>query len=661
MLSVTSCSKKEQDQATPGATSIFNMKVPAGFLFETSKPLTITVKALTNRDEPVPGIRINILTDYPENGGQSIVSGITGSDGIFRLDYRVAALYDSLVVATPAIGFPSSQKTAIKKGILDLTLGGRHEPARFKSSGEFKSGSVVSNLYPMGTYNTLGVPSYLEPVNDLIDNSMLQDINATLPEYMSLLNSHPQYFNPSNETHLILNQAADVWVTFVSEGAGYKNVLGYYKYNVGSPPATAAAIDSIHIIFPNVSFLNSGGGLASGNRVHLGVFAPGTVIGWALFGNGFVNGNITTGLWGLYSDQQLNPEGTAALRKHAVLLNDIGREKFLLSFEDTRRDWNVDNDFNDAIFYVTANPITSVNTTNLPLPNYTRPDGDGDGISDGFDDYPTDPTRAFNNYYPVQNPFGSLIFEDMWPNQGDYDCNDMVLDYRFNQITDGMNRVVQIQATVVLKAMGASLRNGFGIQLPVNTSSVASVTGCSLSGNLINLNANGTEAGQSKATIIVFDNGFDIFPYPGQGVGVNTSEGAPYVPPVTKNIVITMASPIPLSQFGLPPYNPFLIINQERGREVHMINKPPTDLADPTIFGTGADNSNIALGRYYVTANNLPWVMDVVSPFDYPRENTVITDCFTKFIPWGESGGQIYYDWFVNKPGYRNTSNLYTH
>jgi hypothetical protein len=107
----------------------------------------------------------------------------------------------------------------------------------------------------------------------------------------------------------------------------------------------------------------------SGNRVHLGVFPPGTTIGWVLIADGYRNGTITAGNWTVYSDKYLNPEPIAEKRQHAVLCNDIGRGKFLLSFEDQRRDGYTDNDFNDAVFYVTANPIQGVQTTNIPLPN----------------------------------------------------------------------------------------------------------------------------------------------------------------------------------------------------------------------------------------------------------------------------------------------------
>lgn len=662
LLTFPSC-KKSGDPAPveSNATSFVTMNVSPGFMFENIRTVGLKISTLDNVDAPVPNVRVDVYSDYPENSGQLIMSGVTDASGIFSTDYNFPMIYDSVVVGTTAIGFVNYQKFKVASGSLVCTLGGKQSPAlKDGETGTFKSTNSI--FKPMGTYNSNGVPTYLTPTNDPIDAAMLNDINATLPEYVSAPVSHPQYFTANLERNLVLEDACDVWVTFVHEGAGYRNVLGYYKYNTNNPPATVSAIDTVHVIFPNVSFSGSGGGLASGNRVHLGVFAPGTEIAWVLIADGFRNGTITNGNWILYSDNNLNPEADPAKKQHAILLNDIGRGKFLLSFEDQRRDGSTDNDFNDAIFYVSANPIQSIVASNIPLPNYTQTDTDNDGIPNSFDDYPTDPLKAFNNYFPSKTTVGTLAFEDLWPGKGDYDFNDMVVDYNFNQITNGQNKVVQIKAKLILKAMGASYKNGFGIQLPIAPSLIASVTGTALYENLITLNSNGTESGQSKATIIAFDNGYKILPYPGApSLGVNTTPGATYVTPDTLNIVITLTTPTVLSAIGMPPYNPFMFVNRVRSHEIHLVNHPPTDLANMSLFGTSQDDSDPASGRYYVTKNNLSWVIDVAGPFEYPSEKSEVTQTYLKFIPWGESSGSVYYDWYQSKPAYRNTSKIYTH
>ncbi|MDZ7777488.1 MAG: LruC domain-containing protein [Bacteroidales bacterium] len=57
---------------------------------------------------------------------------------------------------------------------------------------------------------------------------------------------------------------------------------------------------------------------------------------------------------------------------------------------------------------------------------------------------------------------GTLAYEDLWPGKGDYDFNDLVIDYEF-EITKNNQEIVQdITATFTIKAFGASQHNGFG-------------------------------------------------------------------------------------------------------------------------------------------------------------------------------------------------------
>ena len=60
---------------------------------------------------------------------------------------------------------------------------------------------------------------------------------------------------------IVLKDNADVWVTFVGEGAGYKNVLGFYTYDAENPSDETPKPEDITIVFPNVSAKYSGGSL----------------------------------------------------------------------------------------------------------------------------------------------------------------------------------------------------------------------------------------------------------------------------------------------------------------------------------------------------------------------------------------------------------------
>lgn len=292
------------------------------------------------------------------------------------------------------------------------------------------------------------------------------------------------------------------------------------------------------------------------------------------------------------------------------------------------------------------------------------PDTDGDGAPDIIDDYPADPLRAFDNYYPAGGN-GTLAYEDLWPGQGDYDFNDLVIDYRFMTVTSATNHIVETFGTFIVKAFGASLENGFGFQLAnsnIADADITSVTGYDLQEGYIVLAANGIEEGQTIPTIIVYDNAFNILTHPGSGIGVNTSPGSPYVEPDTLNIFMQYnQGTYTLAELDIPNFNPFLIVDLNRSIEIHLPDYLPTDKADQSLYGTINDDSNPATGKYYKTVNNLPWAIHITEPFEYPIEKTDITAVYLKFKEWAESGGQLYQDWYRDEPGYRNSSLIYTH
>lgn len=307
------------------------------------------------------------------------------------------------------------------------------------------------------------------------------------------------------------------------------------------------------------------------------------------------------------------------------------------------------------------NSLCSQATINVTV--ISNGDMDSDGVPDNDDDYPNDPDRAFNNYYPSGGN-GTLAYEDLWPGKGDYDFNDLVIEYRFKTVTSSSNHIVETFATFIVKAFGASHRNGFGFQLAnnnIDAANITSVTGYDLQEGYINLEANGIEEGQSIPTIIVYDNAYNILVHPGPGIGVNADPSAPYVEPETLNIYISYSQgTYTLAELDIPNFNPFIIVNRNRNIEVHLPDYHPTDLADQSVFGTSHDDTNPANGKYYKTVNNLPWAINIPEPFEYPIEKTDITSVYLKFAAWAESSGQLYPDWYLDEVGYRDNALIYS-
>jgi LruC domain-containing protein len=518
-----------------------------------------------------------------------------------------------------------------------------------------------------GTYPaSLGRPKYLEATPDVIEPSLLNYVNASLPEGRALTTTHPEYLVSSVGSNIVITQTSDVWITFVSEGAGNLNTLAYYSYDTDDPPNSVSVgtalggIDKVTMIFPNSSAYLSGGGLISGDKVKLGRFEAGTTIALVLIQNGWTGSGVSTSSTKFYSESKFNPEVLAARKKHAVMLYDNVHNLFLIGFEDINREASSDNDFNDLVVYATSNPVTGISNGNVS-PIDKGGDSDGDGIVDGLDDFPNDATRAYITYSPSATGWSTLAFEDNWPVRGDYDLNDLVVNYRYTLVKNAKNEVLEMTGEFQPVAAGAGNKNGFGVQLPVLASRVSSVTGQSITGSYIQMASNGVESGQTNAVIIPFDNHENLLKNADGSALVNTDPNKVKVTPSKATVIVKFGTPVPSTDLGVVPFNPFLISNLRRGYEIHLPNNAPTSKVNSTLFGTGDDKSSTAIGRYYLSTENLPWALSFTDAFSYPIETRRITDAYLRFQEWAVSGGVSYKDWYANTAsGYRNSSNIYT-
>ncbi len=226
--------------------------------------------------------------------------------------------------------------------------------------------SLAQNFNYLGTYSSNGTPDYLEDPGDNISSATLEKINNALPETFQVPTYNPHYISSGYDSDIFVNTTTDVFLTFVDEGAGFRNVLGFYTYDLNNPPETAPADEDITIIFPNNSKLGSGGGLVAGDKVKLGTFQAGTGIGFVLMSNGWNGSQVTNGYWRLHSNPNFNPENDISKRHHNVLISDDETEIVIMGFEDIHREHSwCDHDFNDALYYITATEYADLNTTNV--------------------------------------------------------------------------------------------------------------------------------------------------------------------------------------------------------------------------------------------------------------------------------------------------------
>ena len=677
VAAMTSCQKDDvlsNNNDPSNIESLDQLTVPENFTFATTRQMNLSIAVKGLQDQTLSGVRVEAW-DKPEIlGGRLLATGVTNSNGVFEATTAIPTSVDELVITAQMIGIPTNQVVSLNgSNVLNLTLGGTNPTplmgyevkypnafANIHPRAARMDGSYTSKFsYRLGAYDSQGKPRYLEPTRDNIPQALLSDINTALPESRPVPSNNPEYLLNNYERNVVIKELSDVYVTFITEGAGYLNSLFYYAYNKNNPPRTANDIDSLIAVFPNASLPGSGGDLSVGSKVKIGRFGKDTVIGFALIANGWNGSRVGAGNWALYSNNDLNPESTASLRQHTVAFWDDNLKRLIVGFEDIRRDSGSDNDYNDCIFFASSNPVTAIDNSNCkPIPRAS--DRDNDGVDDRYDEYPDDKDKATNNYTPSATGNSTLAFEDLWPSQGDYDFNDLTVAYRFNRITNGAGNVTQIRGRFWLKSIGASFKNGFGFELPINAAQVKSVTRSnSLTEGYITTSANGTEAGQNKATIIVFDNAFKVMPGVGSGF-VNTTLGVKKSTSDTIDVVITLNNPVSTSTLGSAPFNPFLIKDKNRSVEIHLSNMTPTTLANTALLGTNADKSNTSQGKYYVNKNNLPWAINIDGNFEYPIEKVSIHRAYLRFATWASSGGTQYRDWYSNTgSGYRNASNIY--
>ena len=293
--------------------------------------------------------------------------------------------------------------------------------------------------------------------------------------------------------------------------------------------------------------------------------------------------------------------------------------------------------------------VTAVDSNGLVAPATTVTwstigDSDNDGVMDASDAFPEDPLRAFLSRTPVTGEY-TLAYEDLWPRQGDFDLNDLVLHYYFERITDANNKVKQINFTAELVSRGASRANGFALSFAgVNATDVQSAT-ISIAGIGQSLTP---EAGHNGELVFVLadninavmpaSNGFDFY---------NTIPGD-IKATIPLSFSFSFTSAVDSSVLASAPYNPFIFATFDRGIEVHLPNQAPTDLANIDLFGTQDDDSLPSSGRYYITVDNFPWALNITSRWKHPFERVDITVAYPQIKPWAESSGSNNQSWFTS-------------
>ncbi len=266
-------------------------------------------------------------------------------------------------------------------------------------------------------------------------------------------------------------------------------------------------------------------------------------------------------------------------------------------------------------------------------------DADGDGVPLGMDIDDNDPEVAFASFFPSAQGWSTFVYEDMWPEQGDYDLNDIILGIRVTYYTNSSNSVTRLRVDYNLRAAGSTYNNAAAFQLDrVQASNIRSVTGRTLTGSSpFEVGANGAETGLSLAVIPLFNNQRDMLSYP---YFLNTVNGDHRATP-NNHLTLSFNTPVQPSDLSIDNFNLF-IVSRSREREIHL----PSNVATTKFNASLANGFNVSESNKFKNKQGMMWAIMVPEFFKYPSERSSILKAYPKFREWATSGGVSSPDWY---------------
>ena len=690
---ISSC--EDKNYFDPGYKDPTVSITPMSFDFSTSQAVKL------NLNYQLPVGFVSIFEIYSENpctiredgmfalrtGVEPIAAGISVTS-ITQLTRTLPAYITDLYAYSTSSLVPQLMHAKVENGIANFSTVAPSQPSGSPSLVTRSIANKAIDFY-LNSNGTVGsapdVDSGHKP--NYIDNDKTTTIEASILNRID--NAFPNDKSPAIEAtikdaSITLTKAANVWVAMVFSAGSYDNSLSYFWYN-GSKElkdltsTEKQALKEV-VIFPLAKVVNDQGvygkgPLNPGEYVQLKYydeatgtwideFPQGTTIGWMIRANGYKRQDQTVGAGAgiYYSVPEWNPENTAERKNHTVIFNanpsDPDKPFFCFGFEDWNRDnragW--ENDLNDLMFHVMTDPASAI----IDVPEIPEP-----GTKETYEDKK-----------------GILAYEDNWPTKGDYDMNDVVVEYSsritYQQKTKsasdhtpiGNVYVDRIVDKFTLLHNGATYNNFFSLHVGIDPSKVESVK----------VNGAVKDITSSPRNPIRLGTGFvvEVTPLVKQILNQYYYYTAAELASKTDNIFnieiilkeeSLLQDDFNTAAYACPPYNPY--ISRSPHIQVHLPNHIPA-LNDwvygdgGVYFGMDADRSNVSKDsngevtdwssgtRWYITGDNLPYpfaihLMGIDRTGFKIQEERKLFDQFSgqKYEDWVNSGGKNDADWYV--------------
>ncbi len=517
-------------------------------------------------------------------------------------------------------------------------------------------------LTPLGTWDDRsGAPSYLIDKSKVDQELIFSDedmegLYATVSQVLNANKACRKTYRDHED--LVLDKASEVTITMLGGSTCWNSSLGYYYYEVGKEPTDTKDLNII-MLFPNTqdgnwtrfdsrkNDYNGNIGVNRGDAIQLmyypniaeGSLEGGTNIfpanikigfilkshGWGMQGEdyvikGFAENDRKYNVWGASTPglsyckvpagfenkkspyQYPNPDGDSRSAKFAYKTVDGGKYA-IVSFEDACND----EDYDDVIFAL--KPIDAFK----PLPEIES-------------------DRVVTE--------GVYAFEDLWPAQGDYDMNDVVVDFKHeremtrNNTNENFKTIYQ---TFYLTTYQNYVTLVSGLALKLNTKKKPT-----------SIVMKKIASGSDDEETVTFENDGSIYYLTND---VKAELGTTYI--------LELFYKDGVGNNDLASVEPFIFRKEANDQEweVHIPYEAPTAKMDFSYFGKGDDASKVNDNIFFVRSGNYPFAFYLagvnIDAFKdtillRANESKMIDKLYPDFLDWSLSKGTEKPQWYLS-------------
>lgn len=420
-----------------------------------------------------------------------------------------------------------------------------------------------------------GVIDYAYKGNDpklTLSKSEMNELRTTVSKVLNTLGSCPEEYRTQADLYVEEDETAVV-LTALRGWTCWNSSLGYYYYRYDQAPASLKDV-KVYAVFPNTQMIWNNGslqaspqGIKEGTAVQLKYFddpeypkgknfPKGYYIGfilacnaWNTYFTGFNSYTLTEGFYAS-STKGFSTKVNSGIDVRTAMFKDKN-SNIAIAFEDFMDDQN----FTDVVFSLKANP----EITNVP---------------------PVD-----EDLNTTIEKTGVYAFEDEWPKAGDYDMNDVLVQYTYQKVFNIFNEILSESFTFkTLYNKSTVFTNGLGFIL-------------SNEGNAQSIEYFIRKENEKDFTVA---SGADKFTRESNAIiltdNVKTNPNAEYK--VTFKYGDKNSNKKQETSIDAFIYRP----SKEGNRlEVHCPMKKPTSKVDTSLFGQYEDCSKPNEGIYYVS------------------------------------------------------------